>query len=510
MMILSVRARLLSVGLAIIVFTLLAMTATHLQKDGGILHRLSFQQIRDIKQLDHLVETRPENAILHDKAKDLAQNIQTWGASCTLTMTRPVGLPLRLLAPNGLVQACQQSVQTAEAILQILDHQEPDGATGLPSDAGKSYSDADRLAPLITDFNRQINQIDSSVNILNSRLVIALTSLLWMSGLVTTLYSAWTALFIANRVGRLHASVQELARGEIDTRISSLDRSDEFGDFARTLDRFRQSAQQLKAAEMEALSASRSKSQFLAMMSHELRTPLNAIIGFADLIRVAKNNTEIETLRSYAGFIHESGLSLQELIDNLLDISKIEAGRYHLREERLYPGDVIRDVISLHQMKADAKSLAIIVKLPLEAVFLCAERRALRVILSNLLDNAIKFSPEKGSITISARYNETGYRIDIRDQGEGIPQQAQDLVFEPFKQLDDDLARKAAGTGTGLPLVRRLMHLHDGEAWLSSETGSETSPGLNQRGGTIATVLFPPQRLEFDPKTTSPSAVMSS
>ncbi|GEQ98933.1 hypothetical protein JCM17844_25700 [Iodidimonas gelatinilytica] len=470
----SVRSRLFSIAGAIFAFTLVAIAATHIQKDGGILHRLSYQHLRDVTKLTAMLSAPETNQNARVEMEHLAHAVKKWGEDCTFIMDRPVGAPLRLLSAPALREGCAQTVHTADKILAAL------------GDKLAPFAKLSSQLPEIEEeFAEEIHNIDTSVNSLNSRLVIALTSLLWVSGLITALYSAGAALFVARHLGRLHNGVGRLAGGDLNAHISGLHRKDEFGDLARTLDQFRKSAQELKEAREEAESASRSKSQFLAVMSHELRTPLNAIIGFSELIKTAKESVPHATLRTYASYVLDSGKSLLELIGNLLDISKIEAGRYEMREAALDPHELALETLKAQSEKAEQKNLSLALNIEHEPLRLWAERRALRIILINLLDNAIKFSPEDTVITLRARLKDGHYHMELTDHGIGIPKNAQDLVFEPFLQIEKDLDRSAAGTGTGLPLVRRLMALHGGKAWLHSVPGK----------GTTACLCFPQDRV---------------
>ncbi|GAB4137852.1 MAG: hypothetical protein Kow00104_20860 [Rhodothalassiaceae bacterium] len=249
---------------------------------------------------------------------------------------------------------------------------------------------------------------------------------------------------------------------------------------------------ELDAARIEAESASQAKSQFLAVMSHELRTPLNSIIGFAELIARRDIPTTAEKMRDYAGFVLESGRHLLGIISDILDLSRIEAKRYVLREENVFLDEILSDLAK--QLAPQAKAAGVEVALDIADIpDLWGETRAMRQIFTNLLANAIKFTERGGRIEIRAQCEEDGLAIAVADSGIGIPADQVDKVFEPFQQVDSALAREHQGTGLGLPLVRRLVELHGGSVVLQSEPGK----------GTVVTVRLPQSRLLTDPRRAS-------
>lgn len=248
---------------------------------------------------------------------------------------------------------------------------------------------------------------------------------------------------------------------------------------------------ELEVAREEAISASRAKSIFLAMMSHELRTPLNSIIGFAELLMRPDRPPTAEQARDYAGFVHSSGRHLLGIISDLLDLSRIEAGRYELREEqvdfRAIGEEVVRQIAPL----VSESEVAILVRID-DPIRLCADARALRQILFNLLSNAIKFSGRGGQIVLRAHVDADGFLCEVEDHGIGIAPEHQEVIFEPFRQVEDALTRTSEGTGLGLPLVRRLAELHDGEIRLRSRPGE----------GSCFSLVLPPERvLDQQPET---------
>jgi PAS domain S-box-containing protein len=242
----------------------------------------------------------------------------------------------------------------------------------------------------------------------------------------------------------------------------------------------------LSQAKDEADSANRSKSEFLATMSHELRTPLNAIIGFADMMQ-----TEVmgpignEKYRSYTADIYVSGVYLLQLINDILDLTKAEAGMLELHEEVVDLKDVIEAVARLSSGSIKNGQLTVKIDLPLGLPLLRADERKTRQILFNLIGNAVKFTPAGGHIEVASRFDpQSGISITVADTGIGIAAADLPRILEPFVRLDSSVGRQHDGTGLGLPTTKALIELHGGVLKLKS------TPGV----GTEATVIFPPGR----------------
>jgi len=242
---------------------------------------------------------------------------------------------------------------------------------------------------------------------------------------------------------------------------------------------------ELSAALEAAEAGSRAKSSFLASMSHELRTPLNAVLGFSETMEKEVHGPLGATqYREYVQDIHRSGAHLLSLINDILDVSRLDAGRCELQEEAFDLADEIEE--SMHMLSGQAHKAQVCLKseiapgLPL----LNGDRRRMRQILLNLLSNALKFTPPGGGVTTRAFRNEAGLVLKVTDTGIGIAPGDFSKVLEPFGQVDSRLARKYQGTGLGLPLTRQLTELHGGNLVLESEVGY----------GTTVTVILPAWR----------------
>jgi two-component system cell cycle sensor histidine kinase PleC len=232
----------------------------------------------------------------------------------------------------------------------------------------------------------------------------------------------------------------------------------------------------------EAEAANSAKTTFLANMSHELRTPLNAILGFSDIIsQQVLGAAAVDRYAEYARDIHTSGTHLLSLINDLLDIAKIEAGKMEIDPRPLDTEGLIDSVERLMMPRARARAQKIVTFGEPGMPWVVADERAVKQILLNLVSNAIKFTPEGGRIEIACRRKDDGVLLCVRDNGPGIAPEKMDRVFQPFSQIDNRYGRASGGTGLGLALVRGLAELHGGRAWIDSALGE----------GTAVSVYFP-------------------
>lgn len=248
--------------------------------------------------------------------------------------------------------------------------------------------------------------------------------------------------------------------------------------FETTADHAREVA--LDAARAEAEAQNRAKSRFLANMSHELRTPLNAVLGFADIMRQRLFGPLPDRYADYAASIHEAGAHLLDLINDVLDVSKIEAQKYQLNPEVLDARDPVAAAMALVRPLADDKGVSLTGVLPPEPLTVTADRRALKQMALNLLSNAVKFTPPEGSVTVTLGAIGPYLELVVADTGSGIAPEDLKRLGRPFEQAGDG-DQRARGTGLGLSLVRALAELHGGRLTLDSTLGE----------GTAATVRLP-------------------
>ncbi|MHB8618537.1 MAG: response regulator, partial [Chloroflexota bacterium] len=240
---------------------------------------------------------------------------------------------------------------------------------------------------------------------------------------------------------------------------------------ARLEQRVLERTAELESANRQLDQASRMKSEFLANMSHELRTPLNAIIGFSELLLDATFNDMAQEERTqFLEHIHRGGRHLLDLINDILDLSKVEAGRMELHLETVSLDETIQGCLAVVQPLALKKQLVVEATCQPPDATVYVDPARIKQILYNLLSNAAKFTPEGGHITVTAEVDEQGARVAVRDNGVGIRPEDQEAVFEEFRQVGE-ITRKQEGTGLGLALVRRLVALHGGKIWLDSEPG---------------------------------------
>lgn len=221
----------------------------------------------------------------------------------------------------------------------------------------------------------------------------------------------------------------------------------------------------------ELAAASRMKSEFLANMSHELRTPLNSIIGFSEVLHDETFGPLNEKQLKYTGNILTSGKHLLGLINHVLDLSKVEAGKMELFYEDFSISAVFDEVLAVTAPMVSMKNIVMETKINPELTTIKADKNKFKQILLNFLGNSIKFTPEGGSTTIEAHRVDDMAQISIIDTGIGISQEDQKKLFQPFKQLDSSTSRKYEGTGLGLALVKRFVELHGGKVWVESELG---------------------------------------
>ena len=240
---------------------------------------------------------------------------------------------------------------------------------------------------------------------------------------------------------------------------------------------FKESERNILRAHSQAESANRSKTEFLANMSHELRTPLNAIIGFSEIISnelfgPLDNPRYLEYIKD----ILASSLHLLSIINDVLDMSKIEAGKFELAKEPVTLQTVIGDVVRMMRARAQSRGISLIPSVVSDAVVIWGDERALLQILLNLLSNAIKFSDDGGTVTIRLAAERSGFAVmEIEDRGIGMTLEEQQRALQPFGQAKPVITREYGGTGLGLPISKGLVEAHGGTLSISSRLGTGTT-----------------------------------
>ena len=245
-------------------------------------------------------------------------------------------------------------------------------------------------------------------------------------------------------------------------------------------------AKRLRQTRDQALQASRAKSQFLANMSHELRTPLNAIIGFTEMMSSQIHGPLSERYIDYVNDVGTSGRHLLDLINDLLDLARIEADRFELKPSRFPISELIGECLRTVTPQTQKKALTVELLESDPALTVEADERAMKQIMLNLLSNAIKFSRPSGRIEVAVKRDDSSYlRISVADHGAGMDPSTIASVFEPFRQGDHQVSVVGEGTGLGLHIARRLAGLHGGTISMTSQIGA----------GTTVALLLPPARV---------------
>ncbi len=304
-----------------------------------------------------------------------------------------------------------------------------------------------------------------------------------LSVLLALLAARHMVLRWTETLGRLARSLADgdyTARSQLRSDGSELGRLAEDCDaMAVALERRRRQIERhrrmLRRAIRRAHEASQAKSQFLAAMSHELRTPLNAILGYSEVVRDRHLGPGVaDRYAEYADHIHSSGRHLLALIDDLLDVAKIEAGKMQLRPETLEIGEILRECVDGMREVAAGRGVTLAAAPPDGGCVVTADPTALRRMAYNLLSNAVKYTPPGGSVRIGWRHHDDAWELSVADDGPGIPPEQIDRVLRPFEQLDNRIGAQP-GTGLGLTLVGELARAHGGALAIDSAPGRGTT-----------------------------------
>jgi signal transduction histidine kinase len=268
-------------------------------------------------------------------------------------------------------------------------------------------------------------------------------------------------------VRRMDERLKQIASGDFAGRVE-IPNQDELGALAGNLNRMSEELGRLYA-QLE--TTSRHKSEFLANMSHELRTPLNAIIGFSEVLLERMFGELNPKQDEYLQDIMTSGRHLLSLINDILDLSKIEAGRMELELTKFDLPAAMENALTLVRGRAEAHAIALTRDVDRRLGEFVADERKLKQVLVNLLSNAVKFTPEGGRVEVRAAPADGAVEISVSDTGVGIAPEDQEAIFEEFRQAGRDYTRKREGTGLGLALARKFVELHGGRIWVKSEVG---------------------------------------
>jgi diguanylate cyclase (GGDEF)-like protein len=298
---------------------------------------------------------------------------------------------------------------------------------------------------------------------------------------IIAIIGAYASKRLVEPIERLKNGALVIGKGNLDYRlnISTGDETEElsnaFNSMAENLkisdNNLRSQADKLRTTNEQLEAANKLKSEFLANMSHELRTPMNSIIGFAEVLNDKIFGDLNEKQLKYINNIHSSGKHLLNLINDILDLSKVEAGKMDLSLEKFSVARALTDIETIIWPLAGKKNLNLSVQKGESLPEITADLGKFKQIMYNLLSNAVKFTPESGSVSVTSDIREGFLEINVTDSGIGIKPEYAELIFEEFKQIDDSLSREYEGTGLGLALTKKLVELHGGRIWVNSELG---------------------------------------
>jgi signal transduction histidine kinase len=302
---------------------------------------------------------------------------------------------------------------------------------------------------------------------------------------ITVMSSIIIARYLTRPLEELRRGADQIASGKLDVRLK-VHVDDELNQLASSFNSMAEQLQksyteleqkvkertnELEEANLRLRKADRLKSEFLANMSHELRTPLNSILGFAELLKEKAFGPLTDQQLQYLNNIANSGKHLLELINDILDLAKVDAGKIELHPEPFSVVQLIDEIHAIVRSIAKKKNIQVNREISPELQTITVDHSRFKQIMYNLLSNALKFTPENGTVTIYVQSSKELVEFAVQDTGIGIALEDHDRIFNEFEQVDGSRARKYEGTGLGLALTKRLVELHGGKIWIESELG---------------------------------------
>lgn len=401
-----------------------------------------------------------------------------------------------VIAADGTIWASTDSATIGNKvdgdISRIVDGKTADRIFGEPSDEFMTAAetipanDSCRECHGVTtvapnaEGNLGVIRANISTSALNDSLELSRTLMLAVFGIAFVLMTITLVLLLRRTIltplSLLDDAADKISRGDFTARADVGQKSNEIGavatSFNHMVDKVEQRTRELITANTELEESSRLKSEFLANMSHELRTPLNVIIGFSEVLRdTPKDSIDDDERNEFCENIISSGYHLLELINDVLDLAKVEAGRMEIEPEEFYVGPVLKEVIATMQPLASKKNIELNFSSSDKLTTVYADTNKFRQVLYNLLGNAVKFTPEGGTVNLTANVMGTMARFAVSDTGIGISPADQESIFSEFKQVDGSWSRQFEGTGLGLSLTRRFIEMMQGQIWVESELG---------------------------------------
>ena len=375
-------------------------------------------------------------------------------------------------ADERVLRAVRRDIHTTTAAMTALKSLDTAGTSnnrtiGLIKKATTTDTDlfvlATELANRTTQQTAALAAANRSAYASSRNLVITVSGISVVLALGLGLVLSWS---LVGPIQRTETRLAEISEGDFSSRLDVPNR-DELGSLAANGNRMNDELQRLYG-ELE--TASRHKSEFLANMSHELRTPLNAIIGFSQVLRQRMFGEINEKQEEYLDDILSSGNHLLSLINDVLDLSKVEAGQVELEIARLSLREALERGAVMVRERATRNDVRLSFELAPDVDLVEGDERRLRQVVFNLLSNAVKFTPPGGSITVATERSTKEVQVSVTDTGPGIAPEDQQRIFEEFQQTDVGVQQRE-GTGLGLALSKRLVELHGGRLWVESELG---------------------------------------